>query len=146
MVKRDWHRLPPSRGAGFRRAAAGALAASALASCASPGPPQTLRFASNREPAEAFACATRRLRLEGFEIVESSAEAGSALALRRAAHGPEPATDEWWRVELSVALDPEGRTLVEAVTGIAPAREGPYTEPTPTARSTVARVTASCTW
>jgi hypothetical protein len=114
--------------------------------CASAGPPQERRFASNRNVADAFACSTRRLEAERFALVDADSTAATAVAFRHSPATPDVGRDTWWRIELSVARDPEGRTLVAALLGTADARDGPYTAPDVALLRVVGDLSAACTW
>jgi hypothetical protein len=124
-----------------------ALFAWTLVSCAPAGPPRTFRFATNHDAAAALRCATQRLRVEGFEVVETNEEgAVSAVALRRVESATQVGAREWWRVEVSTSRNEDGRTVVETLAGVAPRSEGPYAEPGPRLQGVVGKISASCTW
>jgi hypothetical protein len=118
-------------------------AAAVLGSCAPVGPPQVFRFASNRDSTAAARCASDRLRIEGFEVADSG---GAPLAMRRAESASEVGAPEWWRVQVSITRDDEGRTIVESLAGVGDRPEGPFREPNVQLQGIVGKISASCTW
>jgi len=120
----------------------------AVASCATPGARQPARstFSSNLSESEAYQCATRRLGLDGFVVVDASPADGTAEALRASPEGAQLGAPEWWRVAFAVSRGPEGRTLVETTASAGPTRQGPWGSPPVALMSAVGRLTASCTW
>jgi hypothetical protein len=133
----------PDAGTRRRRLAAGLLGVALLESCSPVGPPQPFRFASNRDSTEAVRCASDRLRIEGFELADSPT---GPVALRRGESTTEIGATEWWRVELTVTRDDEGRTIVQSLAGVGRSPEGPFTEPPVQLQGIVGKISASCTW
>ena len=116
----------------------------AAADCAA-SEPRVFRFASNLPPAEGRACALNVLRHRGFHIAEPLAADSAVVALRapvRTASGP----GAWWRVELSLGLDPQGRTVVTSLVSASAHEGGPFTAPPEPLQQVGSEVTARCMW
>lgn len=124
----------------------GLLLVSGLAACALPEPPETFAFPTNHDPAAAMSCATRRLRVEGFEVAAPADSVAPTVALRRVEAGSGVGERVWWRLELSTTRDEEGRTVVQSVAGTAPELGGPWVEPSTALQGVIGRVSAACTW
>ena len=122
------------------------VAAMLWSSCAPAGPPRTYRFTSNRDSAAALRCAADRLRIDDFLLEEDSTRAGPVVALRRMESTDEVGMPEWWRVQVNITRDIDGRTVVESLAGVAPTPQGPYREPDVDLQSIIGRISASCTW
>lgn len=124
------------------------LLAAALAGCRPPGPPEVYRFGTNHDAPTAVACAARRLRVDGFEVApvpaDSTTSAPGLVAHRRTES--RTGASEWWRIELSIVTDAEGRTLVETRAGASLRRDGAYVEPSTELQAAVGKVSAACTW
>jgi len=130
------------------RRSSAVLALWAVAACATPGARQPARstFSSNLTESEAYQCATRRLRLDGFVVADAAPADGTAEAFRASPEGTQLGVPEWWRVAFAASRGPEGRTLVETTASAAPTRDGPWGAPPAELLSAVGRLTASCTW
>ena len=115
-----------------------------LLGCVTPSSPVPSRFLSNRPAEEARACVQGRLQAEGFELTQTS-DTVPAVALLQSEPGPE-VRDRWWRIELSVAQDQGGRTIVETTAGVASREQGPYTAATASLMGVIGKLAASCTW
>lgn len=113
--------------------------------CAAAGLPTQSRFPSIRDQVDAFACATTVLRREGFVANGSAPDALSAVMLQRREPSPDR-PDEWWRVEVSVTEDDDGRTMVAAVAGAARRPDGPYEAPPGDLQHVLGLMSARCTW
>lgn len=116
----------------------------ATAECAASGP-RIFRFASDLPRAEGRACALDVLRRHGFHVAGPLAGDSAVVALRapvRTAEGP----GEWWRVELSLGSDPDGRTVVTSSVGASAREEGPFTAPPEPLQQVGSEVTARCMW
>jgi hypothetical protein len=98
-----------------------------------------------REPAAALACAKAGLEREGFVETEPASEAQTAVMLRRpvpTSYGP----GEWWRVEISVATDDDGRTVVASLAGASRQAAGPYAGPPSELQHVVGTLASRCTY
>jgi hypothetical protein len=113
--------------------------------CANAGLPTQSRFPSVRDRADAFACATRVLSREGFVASDSSPELLTAVMLRRLPRSLDR-PDEWWRVEISVTEDDDGRTVVVSSAGAARRPDGPYAAPPGDLQHVLGLVSARCMW
>jgi hypothetical protein len=116
----------------------------AAAGCATSGP-RMFKFASDLRPADGRACALNVLRHHGFHIAEPLAADSAVVAMRapvRTAEGP----GAWWRVEVSVGSDPNGRTIVTSLVSASAREEGPFTAPPEPLQQVGGEVTARCMW
>jgi len=113
--------------------------------CAGAGAPQQYRFTGMRSPTSALSCAIAALDREGFELVESSPEQGTAVLT----HPPRATLEErreWWRVELTVTTDADGATVVTSLAGAAPRRDAPMRAPPAELQHVVGTLASRCTW
>lgn len=113
--------------------------------CASAGLPTQSRFPSIRDRADAYACATAVLHREGFVASESSPDRLTAVMMRRRQQTLDR-PNEWWRVEISVREDEQGRTVVAAVAGAARRPDGPYSAPPGDLQHVLGIISARCMW
>jgi hypothetical protein len=127
------------------RAAAAAMLVALVLACATTGAPAQYRFTGMRQPAAALACAIATLDQEGFELLESSPDQGTAVL----AHPPRPTLDrprEWWRVEITVTTDADGVTVVTSLAGATPRADGPLGAPPAELQHIVGMLASRCTW
>ncbi|HET9949878.1 MAG TPA: hypothetical protein VFQ22_13235 [Longimicrobiales bacterium] len=121
------------------------LLALVVTACASGGATQSFAFSSNLDVPGAWACVVDHLGRLGFDVVESSREEATVLALRRAP--PRAArAPEWWQVEVRVETGEEGITRVGSEAGAAGSRDGPFREPPAQLQSLVGELAARCAW
>ena len=113
--------------------------------CAGEGAPTRSQFPSIREPSDAYTCATGVLRREGFEASQPTGDPLSGVMLRYLPPTPHRQA-EWWRVEITVTRDDDGRTAVSAVAGAAPRVDGPYTAPPADLQHILGMTSARCMW
>ena len=85
------------------------------------------------------------LRRHGFGFSAASAGDSTVTAVRapvRTSQGP----GEWWRVEVSLGTDEDGRTLVTSVVGASDQEAGPFTAPPERLVLIGSEITARCMW